>query len=180
MKKRRLMAAESERLLEDLYENLDTESFLGHDFVGEDDPVGEPDSSSDESSDDENSKDECWKQGRDRGMCSARKGKYGYPWSCWTASFRETKYSKVCMKFWMKAIMKNFQNKFAYKVETKDKKFQLKYTTHRDAVHKLGKRGCKNVLKNAPGPRQAAKRVWTTLEAFSLFTSDEMLNDVVE
>lgn len=55
--------------------------------------------------------------------------------------------------------MKNFQNKFAYKVETKDKKFQLKYTTHRDAVHKLGKRGCKNVLKNAPGPRQAAKRV---------------------
>lgn len=59
----------------------------------------------------------------------------------------------------MKAIMKNFQNKFAYKVETKDKKFQLKYTTHRDAVHKLGKRGCKNVLKNAPGPRQATKRV---------------------
>lgn len=80
----------------------------------------------------------------------------------------------------MKAIMKNFQNKkFAYKVKSKDKKFQIKYTTHRDVVHTLGKRGCKFVLKNAPGRRQAAKRVWT-LEAFSLFTSDEMLNDVVE
>lgn len=54
MKRRRRTAAESDRLLKDFYEKLDNESFLGNDFFGKDDPVGEPDSSSDENSKDEN------------------------------------------------------------------------------------------------------------------------------
>ena len=47
----------------------------------------------------------------------------------------------------------------ADKVETKDKKYQIKYTTDKDAVHTLGKRGSKNVFKNEPGLEGAAKRV---------------------
>ena len=56
--------------------------------------------------------------------------------------------------------MKNFWHKSnnAYKVESKDKKFQINYTTHKDAVHALGKKDSKNVLKNAPGPQQAVKK----------------------
>ena len=47
-------------------------------------------------------------------------------------------------------------------------------------VHTLGNRGRKNVLKNAPGPPRALKRVQTQFEAFSLFILGEMLNHVVE
>ena len=65
----------------------------------------------------------------------------------------------------------------ADKVETKDKKYQINYTTDKDAVHTLGKRGSKNVLKNEPGLEGAAKRVQTPLEISSLFISGEMLND---
>ena len=37
-----------------------------------------------------------------------------------------------------------------------------------------------NVLKHAPGPRQAAKRARTPLEAFPSFTNHEMLNTIIE
>lgn len=45
MKRRRLVAAENGRLLEDFYENKDTEGFPVNNFVGEDNPVGEQDCS---------------------------------------------------------------------------------------------------------------------------------------
>lgn len=58
--------------MQDFYENLDTESFLGNECVGEDDPVGETDSSSGESSDNKNNEDECIEkeQRRDRNLFS--------------------------------------------------------------------------------------------------------------
>ena len=52
-KRPRIMAAESEKQLEDFY--LDTDSFLRNDFADEDDQVGEPESSSDGNSGGENS-----------------------------------------------------------------------------------------------------------------------------
>ena len=98
IKRRLYTAVESERLLEDFYENLDTESFLRNDFVGEDDPVKER-------SDDENSKDESVERSEEETEeCAPMKLLNSH-------SFRESKYSKISMKFWMKAIMKNFQHK---------------------------------------------------------------------
>ena len=52
--------------------NLDTESFLGNECVGEDDPVGETDSFSGESSDNKNNEDgdRRKEQRRDRNLFS--------------------------------------------------------------------------------------------------------------
>ena len=77
--------------------------------------------------------------------------------------------------------MENFHClKIAYKIETKDKKFKIKCTTHKDMLHTLGKKGSNNVLKNAPDLQRAAKRVQRPIKVFSLLISDEMLNDVAE
>ena len=71
------------------------------------------------------------------------------------------------------------QKNFQTTVETKDKKFRIKYTTKKP-VNQLNKTPSQNILKHAPGPRLAAKRARTPLEAFSLFINDEMLNTIVE
>ena len=47
-------------------------------------------------------------------------------------------------------------------------------------VNQLKKTQSQNVLKHAPGPRQAAKRARTPLEAFPSFTNHEMLNTIIE
>ena len=52
-KKRQTTRAEQEKLLEEVYENLGNETFLGHAFIGEGKDLGEPDSSSDEDNDEE-------------------------------------------------------------------------------------------------------------------------------
>ena len=86
IKRRLYTAVESERLLEDFYENLNTESFLRNDFVGEDDPVKER-------SDDENSKDESVERSEEETEeCAPMKLLNSH-------SFRESKYSKISMKF---------------------------------------------------------------------------------
>ena len=93
-------------------------------------------------------------------------------------SFWESKYSKIWMKFWIKAIMKNFwHKKRAYKVETKDKKFQINYPTYKVAVHTHDERNSKNVVKNVPGPRRAVKMRLFTYER--LFISDEILEQFI-
>ena len=52
-KKQRTTRAEQEKLLEEFYENLGNETFLGYAFIGEGEDLGEPDSSSDEDYDEE-------------------------------------------------------------------------------------------------------------------------------
>ena len=47
-KMQNMSIAEQEKLLEEFYENLENETFLGHAFIGEGEDLGEPDSSSDE------------------------------------------------------------------------------------------------------------------------------------
>ena len=64
-------------------------------------------------------------------------------------------------------------------METKGKKFRIKYTTKKRG-NQLNKRPNQNILKHAPGPRLAAKRARTPLEAFSLFINDDMLNTIVK
>ena len=56
------------------------------------------------------------------------------------------------------------QKLFQKTMETKDKKFRIKYTTNKP-VNQLNKTPSQNILKYAPGPRLAQ----TPLEAFSLF-----------
>ena len=43
----------------------------------------------------------------------------------------------------------------------------------------LQHRGAQNILKNTPGPRGAAKYVQTPIEAFRLFFTDNMVNNIV-
>ena len=52
-KKQRRTRAEQEKLLEEFYENLGNETFLGYAFIDEGEDLGEPDSSSDEDYDEE-------------------------------------------------------------------------------------------------------------------------------
>ena len=52
-KKQRTTRAEQEKLLEEFYENLGNETFLGYAFIDEGEDLGEPDSSSDEDYDEE-------------------------------------------------------------------------------------------------------------------------------
>ena len=78
----------------------------------------------------------------------------------------------------MKAIMKNFwHKKRAYKVETKDKKFQIKYATYKVAMHMHGERSSKNVFKNVPGSPRAVKMRLFIYER--LFMSDEILEQFI-
>ena len=71
------------------------------------------------------------------------------------------------------------QKKFQTTVETKDKKFHIKYTTKKP-VNKLNKAPSQNILKHAPDTRLTVKRTRTPLEAFSLFINHEMVNTIVE
>ena len=57
-KKQRTTRAEQEKLLEEFYENLGNETFLGYAFIDEGEDLGEPDSSSDEDYDEESTANE--------------------------------------------------------------------------------------------------------------------------
>ena len=57
-KKQRTTRAEQEKLLEEFYENLVNETFLGYAFIDEGEDLGEPDSSSDEDYDEESTANE--------------------------------------------------------------------------------------------------------------------------
>ena len=81
----------------------------------------------------------------------------------------------------MRRTMMSYQSKkkFQTTVETKNKKFRIKYTTNKPE-NQLNKTPSQNILKHAPGPRLAAKRARTPLEAFSLFINHEILNNIIE
>ena len=81
----------------------------------------------------------------------------------------------------MRRTMMSYQSKkkFQTTVETKDKKFRIKYTTNKPE-NQLNKTPSQIILKHAPGPRLVAKRVRTPLEAFSLFINQEILINIIE
>ena len=81
----------------------------------------------------------------------------------------------------MRRTMMSYQSKkkFQTTVETKNKKFRIKYTTNKPE-NQLNKTPSQNILKHAPGPILAAKRARTPLEAFSLFINHEILNNIIE
>lgn len=57
------------------------------------------------------------------------------------------------------------------------KTVNITWNTVRDA--NLHRRGAENIMNKQPGPRGAAKYVKTPIEAFQLFFSDDMINNIV-
>ena len=94
--------------------------------------------------------------------------------------FHGNKHSKIWMMYSMRRTRMSYHSKkmFQTTVQTIDKKFHIRCTTKK-AVNQLKKTTIQNVLKYACGPRPAAKRARTPLEAFSLFTNHEMLNTII-
>ena len=165
-KKWQTTRAEQEKLLEEFYENLGNETFLGHAFIGEGEDLGKPDSSSDEDNKEESIANE------EEIETNLQEADFETPETIdvdeeeveeslpWKQKFKnldevvnEKNYDELPQQ-------KNFQAS----VETKDKKFCIKYTTN-----KLNKTPSQNILKHAPGPRLAAKRAETPLEGLFFF-----------
>ena len=165
-KKRRTTTAEQEKLLEEFYKNLGNETFLGHAFIGEGEDLGEPNISSDEDNDEESIANE------EEIETNLQEADFETPETIDVDKEEVQKNLPRKQKFKnLDEVVneKNYdelsqQKKFQATVETKDKKFRIKYTTNKP-VNQLNKTPSQNILKYAPGPRLAQ----TPLEAFSLF-----------
>ena len=170
-----------EKLLEEFYENLENETFLGNAFTGEKEDLGEPDSSLDEDNDEESIANE------EEIETNLQEADFETPETI--AVDKEEVQKNLPRKQKFKNLdevvnEKNYdelpqQKLFQKTMETKDKKFRIKYTTNKP-VNQLNKTPSQNILKHAPGLRLDAKRARTPLEAFSLFINHEMLNTIVE
>ena len=174
-KKRRTTRAEQEKLLEEVYENLGSETFLGHAFIGEGKDLGEPDSSSDEDNDEESIANE------EEIKTNLQEADFETP-EAMNVDEEEVEKSlprKQKFKNLDEVVNeKNYdelpqQKKFQTTVETKDKKFRIKYTTNKP-VNQLNKTPSQNILKHALGPRLNSFR------GIFLFINHEMLNTIVE
>ena len=64
-------------------------------------------------------------------------------------------------------------------VVRKNKSFRIRYTTNKEE-NQFQQTASRNIFKNAPGPRRAAKPVQTPLQTFSLFINDAMLKTIVD
>ena len=164
-----------EKLLEEFYENLENETFLGNAFTGEKEDLGEPDSSLDEDNDEESIANE---QEIETNLQEA---------DFETPETIDVDKEEVQKNLPRKQKFKNLdevvneknydelpqQKKFQATVETKDKKFRIKYTTNKP-VNQLNKTPSQNILKHALGPRLNSFR------GIFLFINHEMLNTIVE
>ena len=157
-KKWQTTRAEQEKLLEEFYENLGNETFLGHAFIGEGEDLGKPDSSSDEDNKEESIANE------EEIETNLQEADFETPETIdvdeeeveeslpWKQKFKnldevvnEKNYDELPQ-----------QKKFQRTEETKDKKFHIKYTTSKP-VNQLNKTRSQNILKHALGPWLAAK-----------------------
>ena len=163
-----------EKLLEEFYENLENETFLGNAFTGEKEDLGEPDSSLDEDNDEES-------------IANEEEIETNLQADFETPETMDVDKEEVQKNPPRKQKLKNLdevvneknydelpqQKKFQTTVETKDKKFRIKYTTNKP-VNQLNKTPSQNILKHALGPRLNSFR------GIFLFINHEMLNTIVE
>ena len=164
-----------EKLLEEFYENLENETFLGNAFTGEKEDLGEPDSSLDEDNDEESIANE------EEIETNLQEADFETPETI--DADKEEVQKNLPRKQKFKNLdevvnEKNYdelpqQKKFQATVETKDKKFRIKYTTNKP-VNQLNKTPSQNILKHALGPRLNSFR------GIFLFINHEMLNTIVE
>ena len=164
-----------EKLLEEFYENLENETFLGNAFTGEKEDLGEPDSSLDEDNDEESIANE------EEIETNLQEADFETPETIDVDKEEVQKNLPRKQKFKnLDEVVneKNYdelpqQKKFQATVETKDKKFRIKYTTNKP-VNQLNKTPSQNILKHALGPRLNSFR------GIFLFINHEMLNTIVE
>ena len=164
-----------EKLLEEFYENLENETFLGNAFTGEKEDLGEPDSSLDEDNDEESIANE------EEIETNLQEADFEIPETIDVDKEEVQKNLPRKQKFKnLDEVVneKNYdelsqQKKFQATVETKDKKFRIKYTTNKP-VNQLNKTPSQNILKHALGPRLNSFR------GIFLFINHEMLNTIVE
>ena len=164
-----------EKLLEEFYENLENETFLGNAFTGEKEDLGEPDSSLDEDNDEESIANE------EEIETNLQEADFETPETIDVDKEEVQKNLPRKQKFKnLDEVVneKNYdelpqQKKFQTTVETKDKKFHIKYTTNKP-VNQLNKTPSQNILKHALGPRLNSFR------GIFLFINHEMLNTIVE
>ena len=164
-----------EKLLEEFYENLENETFLGNAFTGEKEDLGEPDSSLDEDNDEESIANE------EEIETNLQEADFETPETI--DADKEEVQKNLPRKQKFKNLdevvnEKNYdelpQQKLSQKtMETKDKKFRIKYTTNKP-VNQLNKTPSQNILKHALGPRLNSFR------GIFLFINQEMLNTIVE
>ena len=164
-----------EKLLEEFYENLENETFLGNAFTGEKEDLGEPDSSLDEDNDEESIANE------EEIETNLQEADFETPETI--DADKEEVQKNLPRKQKFKNLdevvnEKNYdelpqQKLFQKTMETKDKKFRIKYTTNKP-VNQLNKTPSQNILKHALGPRLNSFR------GIFLFINQEMLNTIVE
>ena len=164
-----------EKLLEEFYENLENETFLGNAFTGEKEDLGEPDSSLDEDNDEESIANE------EEIETNLQEADFETPEAIDVDKEEVQKNLPRKQKFKnLDEVVneKNYdelpqQKLFQKTMETKDKKFRIKYTTNKP-VNQLNKTPSQNILKHALGPRLNSFR------GIFLFINHEMLNTIVE
>ena len=157
--------AEQQQLLEDFYNDVDDETFLGHEFGGE----GEDESNISCSSSDTDvgviDKDtDCTSQPVDEEVLVPRKQKF--------KSLDDVLDLNNC------DILPPQEPITFYYSDAKGQ-FVMDWTTTKQGTS-VGRAPNQNVIKHKPGPQRQAKEVTDSLEAFSLFITDKMLTTIVE
>ena len=165
----RLTPDEQERMIENFLDNLDDERFLGNEFIGENDEV---DQNFDVESDNEETNEEVVEEEEEPETDFAVEVVTAVP-----CKQKFLNLEKVCDE-------NNYddlppQRKEIYKYENSKKTITMMYST-KNPDTRLQRRQQNNILHNTPGPRREAKRATTPIEAFELFITNEMNENIVE
>ena len=161
-KQRKLTQGEQEALLQNFYDELENEDFLGNGFIGDNEEVGSQDEDSDNDSEVELPGEEVHVDV--------------------TMEEKPNEEEEITIEHDLPLPRKQkFTNLAAsYSYTDARKTFTIHCKTLKDDRRFFQRRGKNNMLKNTPGPRRAAKRVTTPVEAFELFITNEMLEKIFE
>ena len=157
--------AEQQQLLDDFYNDLDDEAFLGHEFGGEGlDESNISCSSSDTDVDISDKDTDCTLQPVDEKDLLSMKQK--------------------CKNLDNVLDLNNYdilppQEPITFHYSDAKGQFVMDSTTIKQ-VTSVGRAPNQAVIKHKPGPRRQAKQVTDSLEAFTLFIKDNTLTTIVE
>ena len=157
--------AEQQQLLEDFYNDLDDEAFLGHEFGGEGEDESNISCSSSDIDVDISDKDtDCTLQPVDEKDLLSMKQK--------------------CKNLDNVLDLNNYdilppQEPITFHYSDAKGQFVMDSTTIKQ-VTSVGRAPNQNVIKHKPGPRRQAKQVTDSFEAFTLFIKDNTLTTTVE
>ena len=152
-------------MLEDFYNDLDDETFLGHEFGGKGEDESNISCSSSDTDVDVSDKDtDCTSQPVDEEDLVPRKQKF--------------KNLDDVLDLNNYDILPP-QELISFHYSDAKGQFVMDWTTTKQ-VTSVGRAPNQNVIKHGPGPGRQAKQVTDSLEAFILFITDNMLTTIVE